>query len=286
MSTDQRAPTRSSVAIALAINDDVWDVVASELEHNHPALRAAALTSSVLRAPMQRTLFRTVYIDADRLSPFSVSLLANPALAIHIRWLSVQSASVLLHLLVNLDGGGAPNALASVRGLHIGSGSWSVNEERLPMLAAQFTALGVLELAHTAFLDARAVQRVLACFPSLHTLRWHRSRIQISHIEPGTLALPRLRNFHWDEETYHWADNTYGERAEAWAYAGAWEHLERFAVCARATSLFWPALTRASTTLRHLCLINIMSANMLDAVFPNQGTQSDLVTARALCLPS
>jgi hypothetical protein len=202
MSTDQRTPTRSPVELALSMNEDIWDLIASELVDDQAALRAAALVSSAMRSPMQRTLFRTVYLDCERLDQFVASLLFSLALSGHIRWLNIHSPLVLQHLLIDLDGGGAPDAFATrVRGLRIGPDIWCVNE-CLPMLAAQFATLNVLELAHITFLDARGLQRALACFPNLHTLRWHRSCISIPHIEQGTLALPRVRDFHWDEETY------------------------------------------------------------------------------------
>jgi hypothetical protein len=284
MSTDRNDPTRSPVAIVLAVNEDIWDLVASELEDNPAALCAGALVSSVLLAPMQRTLFRTVYLDADRLGPLSVSLLSNPALGAYIRALIVRSASVLHCLLVNLDGGRAPNALASVRWLRVGYGRWQAEEVHLPMLAAQFASLAVLELVRTFFLDAPSVQRLLGCFTSLHTLHWHHSHIQISHIEPGALALPPLRDFYWDEKTRGWEYDTY-ERAGAWARAGTWTYLERFAIRACAAPQVWPALASASTTLRHLCLTEIRSETTLDAV-SELGMYHCWVAARAICLPN
>jgi hypothetical protein len=258
MSTNRNASTR----LPCAFNDDIWDLIALELENDRAALRTAALASSILRKPMQRVLYRTVF--DTRLSYFARSLLANPALGSYVRWLYVFSASELDLFVVYLDRSGTPVALAGTHALRLGPDSqWRF--DHLPLLAAQFSSLNVLELANVVFHHARELKSMLDCFPHLHTLRWHRSRTERASIEPGALVLPQLRNFHWDEVMTESTGEGYAQMVHAWAHAGAWETLDTFAVNADAAPLFWPALIVANPTLRHLCVFNIMHADAFAA---------------------
>jgi hypothetical protein len=257
MSTNRNASTR----LPRAFNDDIWDLIALELENDRAALCTAALASSILRKPMQRVLFRTVF--DTHLAYFASSLLANPALGSYVRWFYVCSASELNLFVVYLDRSGTPVALAGTYALRLGPTQWRFHH--LPLLAAQFSSLNVLELVNVVFHHARELKSMLDCFPHLNTLRWHRSRIERASIEPGALVLPQLRNFHWDEVMTESTEKGYAQMIHAWAHAGAWETLDAFAVNAEAAPLFWPALIVANPTLRHLCVLNIMHADAFTA---------------------